>query len=177
MQVTEEVAAHLKEAGVEVKDYGLMLGDVRALAAAGVRMWADPSKVSYALLPAATEGRVSQEAGTNTGTAGGSRGKSGPPPAKRKREGGASQDAAGAAPAPAKARAVFLERASPVTAAKAVKNEAELAGMREAHLRDAVALAQTLLWVEQQVGPDVGFRVYLHPSMVGFTTTLVYCWV
>jgi Xaa-Pro aminopeptidase len=47
--------------------------------------------------------------------------------------------------------AVFLEKASPVTAAKALKNEAELAGMREAHLRDSVALVQTLMWVEQEV--------------------------
>ncbi len=46
---------------------------------------------------------------------------------------------------------MFLEKASPVTAAKALKNEAELAGMREAHLRDSVALVQTLMWVEQEV--------------------------
>jgi len=38
-----------------------------------------------------------------------------------------------------------------VAAAKALKNAAELAGMREAHLRDAVALAETFSWLEQQV--------------------------
>lgn len=153
-QVTEEVAAHLKEAGVEVKDYGLMLADVRALAAEGVRMWADPSKVSCALLQAATEGGAPAQ-GADAAVAGGGspRGKGGPPPAKRQRGGAAAPAAAGAGATPAKAaKGVFLQRASPVTAAKAVKNEAELAGMREAHLRDAVALAQTLLWVEQQVG-------------------------
>lgn len=53
--------------------------------------------------------------------------------------------------APKRKLPVFLERASPVTAAKALKNEAELAGMREAHLRDSVALVQTLMWVEQEV--------------------------
>ena len=48
-------------------------------------------------------------------------------------------------------RATVLERPSPVTAAKAVKTAAELQGMREAHLRDAVALAQTLHWIETEV--------------------------
>ena len=43
-----------------------------------------------------------------------------------------------------------------MAAAKAVKNEAELDGMREAHLRDAVALAETLLHLEQQVWVSQG---------------------
>ena len=51
------------------------------------------------------------------------------------------------------AKPLFVEKPSPVAAAKAVKNETELAGMREAHLRDAVALAETLLHLEQEVGP------------------------
>ena len=46
---------------------------------------------------------------------------------------------------------LFVEKPSPVAAAKAVKNPAELAGMREAHLRDAVALAETLHHLEQEV--------------------------
>ena len=49
------------------------------------------------------------------------------------------------------AKTALLERPSPVTVAKAVKTEAELQGMREAHLRDSVALAQTLHWLETQV--------------------------
>lgn len=44
----------------------------------------------------------------------------------------------------------FVEKASPIAAAKAVKNLAELAGMREAHMRDAVALATTFHWIERQ---------------------------
>lgn len=47
---------------------------------------------------------------------------------------------------------MFVEKPSPVAASKAVKNPAELAGMREAHLRDAVALAETLYHLEQEVG-------------------------
>ena len=50
--MTAEAAAHLEEAGVAVKPYAALLGDVRALAAAGTRIWADPAKV----LPGRHEG-------------------------------------------------------------------------------------------------------------------------
>ena len=43
--MTPEVGAHLKEAGVDVKDYDAMLDDVRALAAAGLSICIDPNKV------------------------------------------------------------------------------------------------------------------------------------
>ena len=46
---------------------------------------------------------------------------------------------------------LLFEKPSPITLAKAIKNKAELAGMHEAHLRDSVALAQTLHWLEQEV--------------------------
>jgi len=46
-----------------------------------------------------------------------------------------------------------VEKPSPIAAAKAIKNTAELEGMREAHLRDSVALATTLHWLECEVGP------------------------
>ena len=35
--------------------------------------------------------------------------------------------------------------------AQATKNEAELAGMREAHLRDAEAICDFLAWIEKEV--------------------------
>ena len=50
-----------------------------------------------------------------------------------------------------RAERLFAALPSPIAAAKALKNETELAGMREAHLRDAVALAQTFVWLEKQV--------------------------
>lgn len=40
---------------------------------------------------------------------------------------------------------------SPITAAKAIKNEAELEGMRQAHLRDAAALANFWAWLEKLI--------------------------
>lgn len=52
-----------------------------------------------------------------------------------------------------RAERLFVAQPSPVAAAKALKNPAELDGMREAHLRDSVALAETLLWLEQEVWP------------------------
>jgi Xaa-Pro aminopeptidase len=39
-----------------------------------------------------------------------------------------------------------------VVHAKAIKNAAELEGMREAHLRDAVAICDFLNWLENKVG-------------------------
>ena len=48
-------------------------------------------------------------------------------------------------------KGLFLEKPSPLSFAKAIKNEAELDGMREAHLRDSVALAETLHHLELEV--------------------------
>lgn len=44
-----------------------------------------------------------------------------------------------------------LRQTTPVQIAKACKNEAELAGMKEAHLRDGVALSSFLCWLEDYV--------------------------
>jgi hypothetical protein len=44
-----------------------------------------------------------------------------------------------------------VDLVSPVVAAKAIKNEAELEGMRQAHLRDAVAICDFLNWLENKV--------------------------
>ncbi|CAG8638527.1 5794_t:CDS:10 [Dentiscutata erythropus] len=43
------------------------------------------------------------------------------------------------------------ETRSPVTDAKAIKNEAELEGMRQCHLRDACALINYFAWLEEQL--------------------------
>ena len=49
-QVTAEVETHLKEAGVTVKKYETLLSDIKRLGASGVRIWADPNKVSLSVL-------------------------------------------------------------------------------------------------------------------------------
>lgn len=38
---------------------------------------------------------------------------------------------------------------SPVTDAKAIKNHVELAGFKECHIRDGVALARYFAWLEE----------------------------
>lgn len=44
---------------------------------------------------------------------------------------------------------------SPVAEAKAIKNEAEISGFRESHLRDGVALVRYFAWLEEQLNNGV----------------------
>lgn len=53
---------------------------------------------------------------------------------------------------------------SPVVQAKAIKNAAELEGMKEAHLRDAVAICDFLCWLEEEVRR--GWLGREHPAML-----------
>ncbi|OVA12581.1 Creatinase [Macleaya cordata] len=53
----------------------------------------------------------------------------------------------------ARPRGVY--KVSPITIAKAVKNHAELEGMRNSHLRDAAALAQFWAWLEEEIQNNV----------------------
>ncbi|KAK6143916.1 hypothetical protein DH2020_024264 [Rehmannia glutinosa] len=46
-------------------------------------------------------------------------------------------------------------KSSPKSLAKAVKNDAELEGMRNSHLRDAAALAQFWVWLEEEISDGV----------------------
>jgi Xaa-Pro aminopeptidase len=138
-KVTPDVAAQLAAAHVTVRPYVAAAEDLRAAAAAGRRVWADPAKVSLALFDAvddaAGEGAVAARA------------------AKARRRGDSNSGKKAASPPPSAPGAAarpppLLESASPIAMAKAVKNGAELEGMREAHLRDAVALATFFAWLE-----------------------------
>lgn len=134
-KVTPAVAAQLAEAHVTVRPYAAAADDLRAAAAAGKRVWADPAKVSLALFDAVEDAAGDASAATRA--------------AKSRRRGDKKPATAAAAAAPTAARPTpVLEGASPIAMAKAVKNAAELAGMREAHLRDAVALAAFFAWLE-----------------------------
>lgn len=55
------------------------------------------------------------------------------------------------APAAGGDKGAVVSLESPVVAAKAIKNAAELAGMVEAHLRDAVAICDFIAWLEDEV--------------------------
>lgn len=48
----------------------------------------------------------------------------------------------------------FITRMGPVPLYKAAKNPVELAGMRACHIRDGVALARFLRWIEEEVGTN-----------------------
>ncbi|PSC69930.1 putative Xaa-Pro aminopeptidase P [Micractinium conductrix] len=138
-KVTPEAAAHLAEAGVATKEYSALLGDVKAMAAAGTKLWMDPARVSYALKQAALAAAAEAANGSSS----------------RKRARGANGAPAAAAPSGSEGEAapacVILEKSSPVTLAKSVKNAAELAGLREAHLRDGAALARFLCWLDKTI--------------------------
>ncbi|KAI7835935.1 hypothetical protein COHA_010169 [Chlorella ohadii] len=144
-KVTPEVSAHLSEAGVAVQEYSALLGDVQAMAAAGTKIWLDPSRVSYALKQAALQAAAGAVA--KAGAAGSrkrARGANGSPAAAAASLDESGSDGGAAAD-------VLLEKPSPVTLAKSVKNAAELAGMREAHLRDGAALVRFLCWLEKTI--------------------------
>ena len=137
---------HLEAAGASVAPYSASPAGVAEAAAeaasAGLAVWADPSKVSYALYRAAAASAPAAKGGAGEG--GGERA-----PKRAKKE---EKEAAPPPPSRGDGGVKFVEKPSPVTAAKALKNDAELAGMAEAHARDSVALAQTLRWLEEDVG-------------------------
>jgi len=132
-KVVPDVAAQLAAASITVRPYAAAVEDLRAAAAAGRRVWADPAKVSLALFDAVEEAALE---GSQVARA------------KVRRRGDKKPAAGATAPAAAAREPPLLENASPISMAKAVKNAQELAGMREAHLRDAVALAQFFAWLE-----------------------------
>lgn len=125
-KVTPPVSALLKEGGVVVRPYEQLVPDIKATAAQGTKVAMDLARVSHAVYMAA------EEAG-----AAGSRGR------KRTADDTDKTGASGHA---------VVELSSPIVSAKAIKNAAELAGMKEAHLRDAVAICDFLNWLEHKVG-------------------------
>ncbi|GIL68768.1 hypothetical protein Vafri_22006 [Volvox africanus] len=140
-KVVPAVAEHLAASGVQVKPYDGLLADVAAIAASGGRLWMDPARVSYAVYKAAKKA---------TADAASSKKRS----REDQHEGVAHGSEVNGHGNGAKTRSTHfrpVELASPVTAAKAIKNAAELSGMREAHLRDAVAVCGFMKWLEDKV--------------------------
>ena len=140
-KVTPEVEAHLKEAGVKVQPYTAITQALHSAAMAGKRVMGDPAKVSLALFGAVTD---AAEQGGQASRAKARR--------KGEKRGGGAGAASSAPEEASRTASLLVECASPVAIAKAVKNAAELAGMREAHLRDAAALATFFSWLEATVG-------------------------
>ena len=61
----------------------------------------------------------------------------------------------------------IVEERDPATLPRAIKNEAEIAGSRAAHLRDGVAVARFLAWLDRQT-PGTADEIAVARSLEGF---------
>ncbi|KAL1549597.1 Aminopeptidase P2 [Salvia divinorum] len=131
-KINPDVMDYLKNAGIEVRPYESILSEVESLAAKGACLWLDTSSVSVAIVNAFksacdkysdTSGNVNKN--------------------KKTAANGPVNKSRGPA-------AVY--KSSPISFAKAIKNEAELEGMRNSHIRDAAAIAQFWAWLEEEIG-------------------------
>lgn len=124
VKVSSEVRDYLKNAGIEFCPYGDILYEIESLAARGGNLWLDTSSVNVAI---ANTYRSACE--------------------KYFRE----KAALSLVPDNQSVRPTAFHMSSPISLAKAVKNDAELDGMRNAHLRDAAALAEFWAWLEEEI--------------------------
>lgn len=124
-KITPEVMDHLKNAGVELRPYDTILSEIENLAKQGRNLWLDTSSVNAAIV--------------NTY-------KSACDKYLNKKSKARVHDYNGRSAMPS-----GVYRASPISLAKAVKNDAELQGMRNSHLRDAAALAHFWVWLEEEI--------------------------
>ncbi|GFQ00200.1 probable xaa-pro aminopeptidase p [Phtheirospermum japonicum] len=133
-KVKSDVEHYLKTAGIELRPYESILSHIESLAAKGACLWLDTSSVSAAIVNTyrsaydkyfGTAGTTNKNRSLPTGPDGHS----------------------------CEPTAVY--KSSPISLAKAVKNEAELEGMRNSHLRDAAALAQFWVWLEEEISNGV----------------------
>ncbi|XP_020096421.1 probable Xaa-Pro aminopeptidase P isoform X5 [Ananas comosus] len=138
-KVTPGVLDHLKSAGVELKPYEEILSEVESLAAKGAKLWLDTSCVNAAIVSifrSACERHFTRLATKS----------------RKQLNNGASSDLISI-----KSEDIRngipngLYKVSPVAIAKAVKNKAEIEGMKNSHLRDAAALSEFWCWMEQEV--------------------------
>ncbi|KAJ7977972.1 Xaa-Pro aminopeptidase [Quillaja saponaria] len=134
-KVTAEVMDHLKKAGIELKPYDSILSEIESLAAQGAHLWLDTSSVNAAIVntykSACDQYSIGQGSKSKTRT-------------KTRDE---SNEQFGGP--------TVVRRPSPISVAKAIKNPAELEGMQSSHLRDAAALAQFWVWLEEEIKNDV----------------------
>ncbi|KAG6750500.1 hypothetical protein POTOM_044996 [Populus tomentosa] len=132
-KVTPEVLNHLKNAGVELKPYDTILSEIESLAAKGAELWFDTSSVNAAIVntyKSACDRHFEIHASDRKGNL----------------HNGSNDQSWGPS---------GVYRASPISLAKAVKNSAELEGMHNSHLRDAAALAEFWVWLEEEIDKDV----------------------
>ncbi|KAI9098950.1 hypothetical protein K1719_024717 [Acacia pycnantha] len=130
-KVTKEVSDHLKKAGIELRQYDSILSEIESFAAKGASLWLDTSSVNAAIVNTykAACDKYYHIQGTK----------------QKPRTDGSSENLNGP---------TTVHKFSPVSLAKAIKNESELEGMRNCHLRDAAALAEFWDWLEKEISKD-----------------------
>ncbi|GAB4835827.1 Aminopeptidase P2 [Ancistrocladus abbreviatus] len=130
-KIIPEVMDYLKIAGVDLRPYESILEAIENLAAKGACIWLDTSSVNAAI--ANTFKSTSEKyfkSHTNK--------------KKSKAETYVSSNCQFDGPA-------AIYKSSPISIAKAVKNPAEIEGMKNCHLRDAAALAEFWAWLEEEI--------------------------
>ncbi|XP_073270444.1 aminopeptidase P2 [Primulina huaijiensis] len=130
-KITPEVMKYLKNSGIELRPYESILAEVESLAAKGACLWLDSSSVSAAITD--TYKSSCNKYKCTAGVASKNR---------RVLPNGIEDQSYGS---------TAIYKSSPVSLAKAIKNEAELQGMCGSHLRDAAALAQFWTWLENEI--------------------------
>ncbi|CAI9102219.1 OLC1v1000452C2 [Oldenlandia corymbosa var. corymbosa] len=134
-KINSEVMDYLNHAGIDLCPYESILSEIKSLAAKGAHLWFDTSSINAAIVNTyrlACEKHF-HEAGNQAEI-----------------EMMSSTDSNGYFKGP-----TALRRSSPISMFKAVKNDAELEGMRNSHLRDAAALAQFWAWLEEEINKGV----------------------
>lgn len=177
--MTAEVSEHLTTAGVDVKPYDDVVPDLVALAKGGTKILMDPSKVSLALYDAALAAADAAAAAKDAGPRG-KRKRSDKANTTEGSTADGNQSALVEKPSPVyDAKAIKNEQVRVVTWGGQGERSAvsflltvqrigcvlidtsmcsrppwcsqELAGMREAHLRDGVALCKFFCWLEKTI--------------------------
>ncbi|KAI5424336.1 Aminopeptidase P2, variant 5 [Lathyrus oleraceus] len=125
-KVTEEVDAHLKKANIEIRPYNSIISEIENLAARGAALWLDTSSVNAAIVNAykAACDRYYQNYKSKHTT--------------RSKGFDKSNENSGVPFA--------VQKLSPVSLAKAIKNEAELNGMQGCHLRNYRSSTRAMHW-------------------------------
>eukprot|EP01018_Ginkgo_biloba_P032583 Gb_05542 [translate_table: standard] len=131
---------HLRDSGVTVKPYETLLSEIERLAECRAKLWLDTSCINVAIVGAFSSAcnRFYEKLANK---------RKGLKEAKMKSQEEKSLEIEMEGP-------VEIHKSSPVALAKAIKNDAELNGMRQAHLRDAAALAEFWAWLEVKVASE-----------------------
>lgn len=139
-KVSNEVFLHLKDAQVSVRPYEELLSYLERLALRGCNLWLDTSHVSAAIVNTFDAACSMYYENLN-----------GHKKTDQSRSKPLTSDSEKYIFEQEKNGPNALHRTSPIAFAKAIKNTAELDGMRQAHLRDAAALVDFWSCLENKV--------------------------